>query len=99
MLTSLTFALCVFAGLTVFVDKRITVRALKRQLEPFVGTNSDMFKVRVRTTRARLTSSSICQPGGEETYLGVVVAVIVGVVHVLPLFSSVGCVCHCCCAE
>ena len=29
-----------------FVDKRITVRALKRQLEPFVGTNSDMFKVR-----------------------------------------------------
>ena len=38
--------MCVFAGLTVFVDKRITVRALKRQLEPFVGTNSDMFKVR-----------------------------------------------------
>jgi hypothetical protein len=33
------------AGLTVFVDKRITLGAFKRELEKHVGTSSENFKV------------------------------------------------------
>ena len=33
------------SGLTVYVDKRITLRALKKILEQYVGTTSDYFKV------------------------------------------------------
>lgn len=43
-----------FSALTVHVDKRITLGALKKELEPFVGAPSDRFKVRIHIYRFKI---------------------------------------------
>ena len=40
--------MCFVAGLTVFVDKRITLGAFKLKLEPFVQVQAENFKVLIK---------------------------------------------------
>ena len=47
----------VVAGLSVFVDKRITLGAFKKELERHVGASSENFKVSLRAFHALLNTN------------------------------------------